>query len=236
MSAVMKREENKERKPDTAGGILLTLAVFGAEFLMTALYLWPKSLRGELIPVRRASEDLPAAFRQGMIPFLIPLCLFLLFAALLKRDFPERMYLTLRGRWQRIAALVLAAGIFGLTAYCLIVKEDRTAVLYSLFYYVVFIGFGEEFVCRDVCTDFLRNAAWPVRYLVPNLCFAMLHLFERTGWGTVTGADLVRFLTADLAGLTVSGCLFQLFKERSGTIWLPVLLHALMDYSVVLTY
>ena len=232
----VKREAHKKRKPDTAGGILLTLAVFGAEFLMTALYLWPKSLRGELIPVRRASEDLPAAFRQGMIPFLIPLCLFLLFAALLKRDFPVRMYLRLDGKWQRIAALVLAAGILGLTAYCLIVKENRITVLFSLFYYVVFVGFGEEFVCRDVCTDFLRNAPRPIRYLVPNLCFAMLHLFERTGWGTVTGADLVRFLTADLAGLTVSGCLFQLFKERSGTIWLSVLLHALMDYSVVLTY
>ena len=236
MSLVMKREENGGQGAGVLWGILLTLAVFGAEFLMTALYLWPKSLRGELIPVRRASEDLGTAFRQGMIPFLIPLCLFLLFAALLKKDFPVRMYLSLRGRWQRAVALVLASGILGLTAYCLIVKKDRITVLFSLFYYVVFIGFGEEFVCRDVCTDFLRNAAWPVRYLVPNLCFAMLHLFERTGWGTVTGADLVRFLTADLAGLTVSGCLFQLFKERSGTIWLPVLLHALMDYSVVLTY
>ncbi len=41
---------------------------------------------------------------------------------------------------------------------------------------------------------------------------------------------------ADLAGLTVSGCLFQLLKEKSGTLWLPVLLHAFLDYSVVLTY
>ncbi len=64
----------------------------------------------------------------------------------------------------------------------------------------------------------------------------MLHLFERTGWGAVTGAGLLRFLTTDLAGLTVSGCLFQLLKEKSGTLWLPVLLHAFLDYSVVLTY
>ena len=79
------------------------------------------------------------------------------------------------------------------------------------FYYLVFIGFGEEFLCRDVCTDFLWEASPPVRYLVPNLCFAMLHLFARTGWGVIA-------------------------KEKSGSLWLPVLLHALMDYSVVLTY
>lgn len=236
MKAVKKREENGGRRAGVLWRILLTLAVSGAEFLTAALYLWPKSLRGELIPVRRASEDLPAAFRQEMIPFLIPLGLLILYAVFLKKDFPARMYLRLDGKWQRVAALILGGGILALTAYCLIVKEDRITVLFSLFYYLVFVGFEEEFVCRDVCTDFLRDAAWPVRYLVPNLCFAMLHLFERTGWGAVTGADLVRFLTADLAGLTVSGCLFQLFKEKSGTLWLPVLLHALMDYSVVLTY
>ena len=217
-------------------GILLTLAVCGAEFLIVALYLWPMSLRGELIPVRRAAENFPAAFIQGMVPFLFPLGLFVLFALVLKKDFPARMYLGLRGRWQRVAALVLGAAILGLTVYCLIVKTDRAAVLWSLFYYLVFIGFEEEFICRDVCTDFLRDAEWPVRYLVPNLCFAMLHLFERTGWGAVTGADLLRFLTTDLAGLTVSGCLFQLLKEKSGTLWLSVLLHAFLDYSVVLTY
>ena len=217
-------------------GILLTLAVCGADFLIIMLYLWPKALDGSLIPVRQASEDLPAAFVQGLIPFLLPLGLFVLFALFLKKDFPARLYLGLRGKWQRAAALVLGAAILGLTGYCLIVKEDKAAVIWSLFYYLVFIGFGEEFLCRDVCTDFLREASPPVRYLVPNLCFAMLHLFARTGWGAVTGADLLRFLTADLAGLAVSGCLFQLLKEKSGSLWLPVLLHALLDYSVVLTY
>ena len=32
------------------------------------------------------------------------------------------------------------------------------------------------------------------------------------------------------------GCVFQLLKEKSGTIWIPILLHALMDFSYVLKY
>ena len=130
-------------------GILLTLAVCGADFLIIMLYLWPKALDGSLIPVRRASEDLPASFMQGLIPFLLPLGLLVLFALFLKKDFTARLYLGLRGKWQRAAALVLGAAILGLTGYCLVVKEDRAAVIWSLFYYLVFIGFGEEYGQRD---------------------------------------------------------------------------------------
>ncbi len=228
--------EKRSPKTNLVRGILLTLAACGMDFLIVALVLRPKVQSSELIPVSRASENLLLAFEQGFVPFLYPLGLLGLFALSLKKDFPARMFFTLEGKWQRITALLLGAAIGGIAVTCLIVKADRAAVLYSLIYYTVFIGFAEEFVCRDVCTDFLRDAKWPVRYLVPNLCFALLHLFQRTGWGAVGGADLLRFLTRDVLGLAAGGCLFQLLKEKSGSIWLPVLLHALMDFSVVITY
>jgi len=232
----MGAEEKHGPRASLIRGILLTFAVCGVDFLITALYLWPKAMSGELIPVSRASENLLLAFVQGFVPFLYPLGLLSFFALSLKKDFPARMFFTLEGKWQRVTALLLGAAIGGIAVTCLIVKEDRATVLFSLLYYLVFIGFAEEFVCRDVCTDFLRNVKWPVRVLLPNLCFAMLHLFQRTGWGAVGGADLLRFLTRDMLGLAAGGCLFQLLKEKSGSIWLPVLLHALMDFSVVLTY
>ena len=146
------------------------------------------------------------------------------------------MYLRLEGKWQRITAGALLLGILVLAGYCLIVKEDRVSILFSLLYYSVFVAFAEEFLCRDACAWFLRDFDWPVRYLIPNVCFALLHVFYAAGWQRITGAALFRFATSDLLGYAIGGCLLQLFKEKSGTLWLPVLLHTLMDYSVVLTY
>ena len=217
-------------------GILLTLGVCALEFLITALYLYPKSQRGELVSVSRATENLLGAFRQSIIPFLFPAVLLVLFVLLLKKDFSKQLYMTMRGNWQRIAAIVLCAATMGLTVYCLIVKEDRISILFSLLYYYIFVAFTEEFVCRDVCTFFLRDAAWPVRYLIPNICFAFLHVFSYADWSGITGIYLIRFLTSGLPGYVVMGCVFQLLKEKSGTIWLPVLLHGLMDFSIVLKY
>ncbi|WP_329887474.1 CPBP family intramembrane glutamic endopeptidase [Pseudoramibacter faecis] len=217
-------------KPDLRkkqiSGILLTLGVFAVEFLITAAYLYPKARRGELFSARRASTDLPALFLQSLIPFLFPAALLVLFALLLKKDFAPKLYLTLHGTWQRVTALVLCTAILGITCYCLIVKADSAAVLFSLLYYLVFIAFAEEFVCRDVCPYFLRNFSWPVRYLIPNICFAILHVFAYANWDKIGGAYLFRFVSSNLLGLAVGGCLLQLLKEKSGTIWLPVLLHA----------
>lgn len=216
--------------------ILFPIGVCAVEFLVTAFYLYPKARNGELLSVRHASGNLSGIFMQSMVTFLFPAVLLILFALLLKKDFVKQMYMRLEGKWQRITAAILILVILALTFCCLIVKEDKVSVLFSLLYYAVFIAFAEEFVCRDVCTWFLQDFRWPVRYLVPNICFALLHVFSAANWGEITGTVLLHFLTSGLLGYAAAGCLLQLFKEKSGTIWLPVLLHALLDYSVVLTY
>ena len=44
------------------------------------------------------------------------------------------------------------------------------------------------------------------------------------------------FITSNMLGLVLTGCIFQYLKEKSGTIWIPVLVHAILDYMVVLNY
>jgi len=36
-----------------------------------------------------------------------------------------------------------------------------------------------------------------------------------------------------MAGLVAMGCLFQYLKEKSGSLWIPVLVHAVLDYTAV---
>jgi membrane protease YdiL (CAAX protease family) len=146
------------------------------------------------------------------------------------------MYLTLKGKWQRITAAVLIAAILGFTVYGLSANPDKAYILFSLFYYLVIVAFAEEFVIRDACTWFLRDAAWPLRYLLPNFFFALPHIFNYAGWGEISGSVLLSFLFSGVLGYVAGGCLLQLLKEKSGSIWLPVLLHCLMDYSIILKY
>ena len=216
--------------------ILFPILICAAEFMTMAFWLYPKARNGELLSVRHASENLSGIFVQSMITFLFPAALLILFMLLLKKDFVKQMYMQLEGKWQRITAGVFIVMILGLTFYCLIIKEDKVSVLFSLLYYLVFVAFAEEFTCRDVCTWFLRDHSWQVRYLLPNVCFALLHVFSAAEWGEITGAGLLHFITSEALGFAVAGCLLQLFKEKSGTIWLPVLLHTLMDYAIVLNY
>ncbi len=173
---------------------------------------------------------------QCLLEFVFPAVLLILFALVLKRDYLSSLYMTLKGKWQRITSAVLIAAILGLTVYGLAAKTDRVSILLSLFYYLVIVAFAEEFVIRDACTYFLRNASWPLRYLLPNIFFALPHLFNYAGWGEISGGMLLSFLLNGVLGYAAFGCLLQFFKEKSGSIWLPVLLHCLMDYSVILKY
>ena len=88
--------------------------------------------------------------------------------------------------------------------------EFLDVFLLSLFYYFVIVAFAEEFVIRDACTYFLRDASWPLRYLLPNLFFALPHLFNYAGWGEISGEVLLTFLFSGLLGYIFSGCLLQL--------------------------
>ena len=216
---------------------ILAATAIGILQFMDVFLLYRRIQNGEAISVRLSSEQPMAFLLQCLLEFLFPAVLLILFALVLKRDFFSSMYMTLKGKWQRITAGILIAEILGFTIYGLAVKPDKGSILLSLFYYLVIIAFAEEFVIRDACTYFLRDASWPLRYLLPNFFFALPHVFNYAGWGTINGGVLINFLfNGILLGYVLSGCLLQLLKEKSGSIWLPVLLHCLMDYSIILKY
>ncbi len=230
----MKSKDTKKKKIDLPG-ILIATAIGIIQFLEVFLF-YRKTQNDEVISVRLSSGQPMAFLLQCLQEFLFPAILLILFARALKKDFFPSMYMTLKGKWQRITAAVLITVILGFTVYGLATKSDRVSILFSLFYYLVIIAFAEEFVIRDACTYFLRGASWPLRYFLPNIFFALPHLFNYAGWGEISSGMLLNFLFNGVLGYVAFGCLLQFLKEKSGSIWLPVLLHCLMDYSIILKY
>ena len=222
-------------KRKTVLGVLAVLGIGMLEFFIT-FQLYRGIQSGSVISVRHAAAQPMAFLLQCLRECLLPAALLILFAIVLKKDFASALYFRLRGKWQRTVAAILTTVIIGFTLYGLITKQDKASILVSLLYYLVVIAFSEEFVIRDACTWFLRDNSWPLGYLLPNAIFALLHLFLYAEWGEISGEVLIRFFAGSFLGYVLMGCLFQLFKEKSGSIWLPVLLHGLMDYSVILTY
>ena len=216
--------------------ILAVVLICAVDILWAAglIYFWKE--KGIILSVRNASANLPGIFLQNLAVNLPTLILLGMMLFKLRKKFVREMYLNISGDWQKRVAAVLLAVLAGVTVFCLITKEDKVTILYNLLYYVIFTAFTEEFLIRDVCTWIQRTEKKSVRYLVPNLAFGAMHLFSYANWGEITLPYVVTFVTTEMLGLVCTGCAFQILKERSGTIWLTVLLHGLMDYLVVLSY
>lgn len=214
----------------------MIVLIFAADLLwsITLIYKWKQS--GMLLSVQAVSGNIFHVLTQHIAILLVEILLFFSLFFLLKKDFLNELYLRVSKKGQIIAVTLLVCVLLGMTAYGLFTRENKVAVLYSLWYYTFFIAFAEEFTFRGAFPYLLKNETVLVRYLVPNILFASAHIFNYSGWGILSGPTVFRFIFSDLLGLFTGGCVFQLLKEKSGTLWIPILIHAIMDYSVIFSY
>ena len=120
--------------------------------------------------------------------------------------------------------------------FALIVKKDVGSVLYGLLYYTAFIAFTEEFVVRGICVRLLKGETAWLRYLWPNCLFVAMHFFAYADWNEITADYALRFFTGSFLGLMAVGCVFQLLREKTGTLWVPILIHAALDFGNVFSW
>jgi membrane protease YdiL (CAAX protease family) len=92
------------------------------------------------------------------------------------------------------------------------------------------VGFSEELLVRGILVDLVQtdDRAPVVVALITSVVFGLLH-----GVNVVNGQD-ARTTAIQVVGTTVTG--FALFAclAVSGTLWLPIALHFLYDFSLVL--
>ena len=162
---------------------------------------------------------------------LFPIALFIGSALWLKKDFSKAMYLSVRGEKRFIWLYILSSALVVMTILGIAAQRDPVTVLYALLYYLMFVAFAEEFIFRGVCAYLLREHSQTTRFLLPSVLFAMTHIFAYNDFSALTGENILSFILSDLLGLVAAGCVFQFLKERTGTLWVPVLLHAVCDFG-----
>ena len=216
--------------------IIVIFLICTADILTAAYFIYTWKQNGTVISVRNASDNIPEIFRQSLAVSMAAILVILIFFIILRKNFVSEMYLKISEKKQKITVFILTAILLAVTVFCLITKADKITILYNLLYYTVFIALEEELLVRGVCVYLLKDESNYIRYLVPNILFAAMHLFSYANWGKITSVYVFSFITAQMLGLVLTGCIFQYLKEKSGTIWIPVLVHAILDYMVVLNY
>lgn len=191
-------------------------------------YRWKNA--GTLISIKNASSDLTGIFVQNLLISAVVILSFLICMIVLRGKFWDELYLKVKGKKQWISLALLTLVFVCRAAYVMITDGDVKTALYKVFYYLLIIAFEEEFVVRGLCTYLLKDEKAVIRYLIPNVMFALMHVFSFYGWGELNAGLILRFVTSQVSGYLIMGCFLLFLKEKSGTIWIPVLIHAILDY------
>ena len=215
---------------------IIIVVITLSNMLVTAYCVYTWKSNGTLVSPSNCNNNIWRFLLQNIVILLPFIVLFLISLYLLKGRFADEMYLKVNGKYQKTVVFILSLVLLTFTIYCLFRQENKIRVALCLLYYLVFIAFPEEFLCRDVLTYLLKNEKAIIRYCVPNLLFGLSHVFSYSGWEKITVDSLTYFMTSQLLGLFGSGCLFQFMKEKTRTIWIPVLVHGFFDYTCILLY
>ena len=211
------------------------LSVFGIlmfYLLVTGYVLFTISKNGRYLSVSESAQFPGAFLLQSLAVSTVPILFLAVCALCMKKDFAGFLSLYIRGRTQMLGTIGLAVILLIMTVFGYVVNQNWTVALSGLYFYLAAVAFPEEFIWRGVCAHLLREESRIRRFLIPNLCFALSHIFN-LGFPALRTELLPSFFLVTVPVFTVLGCLFQYLKEKTGTLWIPILLHAIIDYRFV---
>ena len=223
------------REKTKSSALVSVLIVAGLELLLGPILLYVLKAEGVILySATQASRYPVQLLSQWGLLCIYPAVLFLLIWKRRNWSFRKDMYLERPNKKQwRIIGGLLAVLAF-LAAAAVVRTGDPLLVGMNLFYYLVVVAFAEEFILRGLCPYILRNFSMPVVYLLPSVLYALMHLFAYSSFEGVDLAYLGYFLTHHFLGLVFSGICFQIAKEYTRSLWTPILLHAVLDFSILL--
>ena len=102
---------------------------------------------------------------------------------------------------------------------------------YKFFFYLVVVSFGEEFLFRGFVYNRLKIKSEVIAIILSGMLWGVAHAILPS---IQSNKDIIQMLFAmrnEVFGGILSGWYFIYLQEKSKTLWFPVLIHALLDYS-----
>lgn len=189
-------------------------------------------MNGGILSVSCASQYLLKITIQSFgvnAPILIML---LLTFMILRKKAVGYLALGLEKKSAKIIVLVLTI-VYSLSlARQLIVYDDKATIMFKWLYYLVFVAFCEELEYRALIPAILKGRVHKyVEWLLPNVLFACGHLVLLMIQGKEL-TELLGILCNTIVGYVLIGIFWEWCKRKSGSLWVSVLIHAIMDFGV----
>ena len=194
-------------------GILSVVYFFFATKLSCKLgYVTLSELNGANISKRLMSDCISA-----FVPVIAILIAF--------RKSPDKLAISFK---QPVLCIVLLA----VYLLCFVLHGDFSAAgWYKLFFYIIFVAGFEELWARGLLYLQLKPCGKAAAILVSGVFFGIMHavvpsVLNGDGFGEMF-SSMFSYLGFGLIG----GLLFIFLLEMSGTIFVPILIHAIMDFA-----
>lgn len=212
--------------------VLSAIGVFLACFCYAYVYYKYLYVNGGILSVSAASQY-PVKFMLQAVIVNAPILVILFMAVItLGKRALESFDLKVPKKSAQIIVSVLGVLYVASLVRQLIVHDDNIAVLLKWIYYLVFVAFLEEFEFRALIPAFLKERFNKyVEWLLPNVLFACSHLLIPMIQGKSV-SELFLILLNSISGYVLLGIFWEWCKRKSGSLWVGVLIHAIMDFGL----
>ncbi|WP_438849735.1 lysostaphin resistance A-like protein [Enterococcus sp. AZ048] len=198
--------------------------IYGVFFYYSHSFLWRNGwlIRSNDVSSQNVGFKLLTDFIISLL-FVVVILAFMFFT---KRPFSD-VGLTTNSRWLSLSLL------FGYIAMFLFHGDFTVKGIYLAFFYLVVVAFSEEFISRGfLFTKIDKDYNFETAIIISGLFFGAMHGILPTIVANGSLADLFINISGKLLGQgIIGGGLFALAYKKSGTLFVPVLIHALLDYS-----
>lgn len=214
---------------------LLAVLIAGADYGWSLWYYGSLFHGNQLLS---AAEVTTGNLRQMLCQHVLvslPVILFsLAFLIALRSSFASQMGLTIGKKRDRLSIGVMGSVYLAMLVAALLMGGiTQLSAVYQWVYYLLFVAFTEELVFRGMLPWLIEKSGLPkwCVWVIPGILFAVMHtLIPVIKFGGSAGSFLMQLLSC-LGGYTLGGCIFYSFRRWSGTLWLPVLIHATLDFA-----
>lgn len=103
---------------------------------------------------------------------------------------------------------------------------------YKFFFYLVVIAFGEEFIFRGFLYNRLKSHSKAAGIILSGILWGIGHAIMPSILNNSSLVQPLLSMSNGIGGGILMGWYFIYLQEKSKTLWIPILVHAILDYSV----
>lgn len=123
--------------------------------------------------------------------------------------------------------------LLAIMALLFILHNDFTITgVYKFFFYLVVVAFGEEFIYRGFLYNRLKYNSKVVAIILSGVLWGIGHAIMPSILNNFSVVQLLLLMSNGIGGGILMGWYFIYIQEKSKTLWIPILVHAILDYTV----